>query len=78
MQLYEDILVTGYNRDGTPYSDTMRMVLYAPTKNTPLGTKWGVCCKCRMSFPLNELTNIKGKLYCSKNRCIEDTMPKEH
>jgi len=78
MQLYEEVLVTGTNRDGTPFSGTMLVALYAPTKNTPIGVKWNVCCKCRLSFPENELTKIRGQWYCTKNRCIEDTMPKEH
>lgn len=34
--------------------------------------QWGVCATCQEEFPLTELTKIRGRWYCEKNRCKED------
>lgn len=69
--------VVGVNVDGTPYEGQMYETIVAPTKNTGFGVKWGVCSICLMSFPLNEMMNVRGKWYCRKNQCYRDTLPKE-
>lgn len=74
----ELIDVTGVNRDGTAYSGQMYQTLVAPTKKTSGGVIWGVCSICLMTFPVNEMMKYKGKYYCRKNKCFEDTLPKEH
>lgn len=74
---WKEITVTGVNRDGTPYTGTMLEAQYGVTKDTPLGVAWEICTKCRLSFPMNELTKIAGRYYCTKNGCIKDTQPKE-
>ena len=72
------INVTGVNADGTPFSGQMYETQHAMTKKTGFGVKWGMCSACLMDFPLNEMLSIKGKWYCRKYKCYEDTLPKEH
>ncbi len=72
------IPVTGVNADGTPYSGTMYETIHAPTKDTPMGIKWNTCSVCLMDFPETEMMRIKGRWYCRKYKCFEDTLPKEY
>jgi len=69
--------VTGVNADGTPYVGQMYETQHAPTKETQMGIKWNYCSICLMDFPENEMVRIKGKWYCRKYKCYEDTLPKE-
>ena len=69
--------IVGVNSDGTPFEGQMYETLHAQTKKTGFGVIWGTCSVCLMDFPLNEMMKIKGKWYCRKYKCYEDTLPKE-
>lgn len=47
---------------------------YGTTKSAGKG-RWAECFTCRYEFPISELTLIKGKFYCSKNKCDTDFVP---
>lgn len=34
--------------------------------------RWGTCTTCLEDFPLAEMVTIKGRPYCTKNKCNED------
>jgi len=76
---YKTVQVQAVDEQGVPYGPIVEMLepQYGTTKETAAGVKWGLCDICTMSFPLNEMLKKNGKYYCRKNRCFEDTLPRE-
>lgn len=45
---------------------------YTGTRGAVGKGRWSQCYTCLEDFPISELTEYKGHLYCTKNKCNED------
>lgn len=62
----------GTDAAGNPV--TLKIIIPGPgpARKGATFTKWGTCATCLFEFPLSELSEINGKLYCSRNGCDSD------
>lgn len=74
---YTEVHVIGTNPDGSAFDGYMLQVEHCPTKRGSRFEKWGTCEKCTFDFPLGELEEHEGKLYCTRNGCYKDFLALE-